>query len=187
VARLEQSLRDIPGQLGVRPNAVIVISAHWEERDFSLTAGSRLGPIYDYFGFPASAYQLSYPARGLPGLARRTHSLLESAGVSARLDTQRGLDHGAYVPLMVMYPEAEFPIVQLSLKTDLDPAHHVALGRALAPLRDEGVLILASGMSYHNLSRLGPQARQPSETFDRWLHASLEGCGGVERVARLLD
>ncbi|TKC90067.1 dioxygenase [Trinickia terrae] len=187
MARLEQSLQDIPRQLGVRPRAILVISAHWEEPDFSLTVATQLKPIYDFFGFPASAYQLSYPARGLPELANHVRDLLESADISAQLDTKRGLDHGAYVPLMVMYPDADLPVVQLSLKSNLDAAQHVALGRALAPLRDEGVLILASGMSYHNLRRLGHLAKVPSESFDRWLYESLNGFRGVERVARLVD
>lgn len=187
MARLKQSLQDIPRQLSVPPRAVLVISAHWEEPEFSLTGAARLEPIYDFFGFPKSAHQLSYPATGLPELARHIRDLLESADISAQLDTKRGLDHGAYVPLMVMYPDAGVPVVQLSLKNNLDAAQHVALGRALAPLRDEGVLILASGMSYHNLRRLGSLAKEPSERFDRWLSESLKGFGGVERVARLVD
>lgn len=187
MARLERSLQDIPRLLGERPRAVLVVSAHWEEHEFCVTSGAHLGPIYDYVGFPPQAYRLSYPAKGSPDLAHRARALLSDANIPARLDVERGLDHGAFVPLMVMYPEADVPVLQVSLKSGLDPAQHVALGRALAPLRDEGVLIVGSGMSYHNLHRLGEQAKVPSESFDRWLHASLLGLAGAERVARLVD
>lgn len=185
--RLEQSLRDMPRQLGARPKAVLVISAHWEEREFTVMAAARPPMVYDYSGFPAHTYHVQYPAPGLPTLAGQVRQLIQGAGFSARLDAQRGFDHGTFAPLVVMYPEAQVPVLQLSLKAGYDPAAHFAVGRALRPLRDEGVLILGSGLSFHNLRLRGPGAAAPSTAFDTWLHETLEGLSPAERTARLLQ
>ena len=150
-ARLEASLAAMPRQLRTKPAAILMISAHWEEPEFSLTSHSRPPMVYDYGGFPEYTYHIKYDAPGDPALAARAMQLIEAAGMPARLDAERGFDHGAFTPLHVMYPQAEVPVVQLSLKRGLDPATHLAMGRALAPLRDEGVLIVGSGLSYHNL------------------------------------
>lgn len=184
---LELSLQDMPRQLGATPRAVLVISGHWEETAFSIMSSPHPAMVYDYTGFPAHTYKVVYPAPGAPELAARVQGLITAAGLAARLDYQRGFDHGTFAPLVVMYPKANVPVIQVSLKTGLDPAEHLALGRALAPLRDEGVLIIGSGLSYHNLRLFGPQGKAPSQAFDAWLHATLMASTPPEREARLLD
>jgi aromatic ring-opening dioxygenase catalytic subunit (LigB family) len=173
-ARLEASLADMPRQVGVTPKAVLMISAHWEERDFTLTSSARPPMIYDYGGFPEYTYRIRYDAPGDPSLAARTRQILEEAGLPARLDPERGFDHGAFTPLKVIYPDANVPVVQLSLKRGLDPDTHLAMGRALQPLRDEGVLIVGSGLSYHNLREFfDSRGWGPSREFDGWLNGVL--------------
>lgn len=184
---LEASLQDIPRQLGATPKALLVISGHWEEAVFSVMSSPRPPMVYDYSGFPAHTYEVVYPAPGSPELASRIHTLITAAGLPAKLDSQRGFDHGTFAPLVVMYPQANVPVVQVSMKAGLDPAEHLALGRALAPLRQEGVLIIGSGLSYHNLRMFGPQAKAPSQAFDSWLQETLRACTPAEREARLLD
>ncbi len=186
LASLEHSLADIPRQIGVQPKAVLLITAHWEEREFTLGTHPAPGMVYDYGGFPAHTYSVVYPAPGAPALAQRVAGLMESAGLVARLDPQRGYDHGTFVPLAVMYPDAQVPVLQMSLRAGLDPAEHIALGRALAPLRDEGVLIVGSGLSYHNLRNFGPGARAPSQAFDAWLQATM-AAEPAARAQGLLD
>ena len=166
---LEASLARIPQEIAKNPSAVLVISGHWEEPEFAVMSASRPRMVYDYHGFPAETYRIVYPAPGAPAMAARTVDLIRQAGLPVRLDETRGFDHGTFVPLFVMYPEAETPVFQLSLQSGYDPVRHVELGRALAPLRAEGVLIIGSGLSYHNLSLFGPSAREPSEAFDQWL------------------
>jgi aromatic ring-opening dioxygenase catalytic subunit (LigB family) len=171
---LSRELADMPRQVGVVPAAILMISAHWEEPEFTLTANARPPMIYDYYGFPDYTYQIRYGAPGEPQLAARVKTLIEAAGMPARLDTERGFDHGACTPLHVMYPRADVPVVQLSLKQGLDPVTHLALGRALTPLRDEGVLIVGSGLTYHNLRQFfSPRGWGPSREFDGWLRAVL--------------
>lgn len=184
---LEESLADIPRQIGARPKALLVISGHWEEREFSVMASPQPPMVYDYYGFPEHTYQVKYEAPGSPELAQRVRGLLESAGMTARLDPQRGFDHGTFTPLVVMYPDADVPVVQLSLKTGYDPSTHLAAGKALAPLREEGVLIIGSGLSYHNLRAFGPGAKQVSKTFDAWLQETLVRSTPAAREQRLLD
>jgi aromatic ring-opening dioxygenase catalytic subunit (LigB family) len=170
---LEASLRDIPQQLPAVPKAVLVISGHWEEDEFTISSGEKPGMVYDYYGFPDYTYQISYPAPGSPQLARRVQELLGKSGWAARLDAERGFDHGTFSMLQPMYPFADMPIVQLSLKSSFDPAEHLRLGAALAPLREEGVLIVGSGFSFHNLRLMGPGGTVPSQAFDGWLRAIL--------------
>lgn len=175
-ARLQTALADMPRQIGRTPAVVLMISAHWEEPDFTLTAHPRPPMIYDYGGFPDYTYHIRYDAPGDPALAERTRRLIETAGMPARLDPERGFDHGAYTPLKVIYPQAQVPVVQLSLKRGLDPVTHLALGRALASLRDEDVLIVGSGLSYHNLREFfSPRGWGPSREFDAWLSGVLLG------------
>ena len=181
-AKLSASLADMPRQLRERPRAVLMVSAHWEEREFTLTSNPKPPMIYDYGGFPDYTYHIHYDAPGEPALAGRVKLLLDAAGHPARLDPERGFDHGAFTPLKVIYPDADVPVVQLSLKRGLDPATHLAMGRALAPLRDEGVLIVGSGLSYHNLRQFfSPAAYGPSREFDAWLNAALLGGSPADR------
>lgn len=184
--QLEASLKAMPGHLGMVPKAVLVISGHWEEPEFTVTSSPQPPMIYDYTGFPAHTYRVSYPAPGWPLMAERVRQLIEGAGFAARLDPMRGFDHGAYVPLSVIYPEAAIPVLELSLRHGLNPTDHIALGLALQPLRSEGVLIMASGLSYHNLRNFGPGAQQPSAAFDQWLQQTLVACTTEERIVRLL-
>ncbi|MEI6099765.1 MAG: class III extradiol ring-cleavage dioxygenase, partial [Alphaproteobacteria bacterium] len=132
---------------------------------------------YDYAGFPPETYKIIYPAPGAPDLAARTADLIAAAGLPTHLDASQGFDHGTFAPAFVMYPKADMPIYQVSLQRGYSPAAHFALGRALAPLRDEGVLIVGSGLSYHNLRLFGPGARIPSAAFDDWLADTLAKTG----------
>jgi aromatic ring-opening dioxygenase catalytic subunit (LigB family) len=186
--RMAAYLRGIGGAIGARPQAVLVVSAHWEEDRPTVTAGSSPALIFDYYGFPEHTYRLSYPAPGSPALAARVRALLGAAGIESGEDGARGFDHGVFIPFLLIYPQAELPIVQLSLRADLEPAAHLAIGRALAPLRDEGVLIVGSGMSYHNVRALmAADARgdAASERFDAWLGAAVEEPDAAARDRRL--
>jgi aromatic ring-opening dioxygenase catalytic subunit (LigB family) len=186
-AALAQELTDMPRAIGRTPRAVLMISAHWEEDAFTLTASARPPMIYDYGGFPDYTYQIHYDAPGDPALAEHTRKLIADAGLPAALDPGRGFDHGAFTPLNVMYPKADVPVVQLSLKTGLDPAAHLALGRAIAPLRDQAVLIVGSGLTYHNLRQFfTPRAWGPSREFDGWLDETVLGSSPETRAQRLL-
>lgn len=165
-------LRGIPASLPAKPSALLVISGHWEEQDFTLSTAANPQLIYDYSGFPAHTYQLSWPAAGAPQLAGQAHSLLHAAGLNPALDATRGFDHGVFIPLKVAFPDADIPILTLSLRHSLDAAAHLAAGRALAPLRDQGVLIIGSGMTYHNMRGYRWQDNQPiagADKFDDWL------------------
>ena len=164
-----------------KPRAVLCISAHWDTAQPALTAGDALATIHDFFGFPEPLYALRYPAPGAPWLALRVRELLAAIGVDAHLDLRRGLDHGAWVPLMLMYPEADVPVVQLSVQTRRSAAEHLALGAALAPLATEGVLVLGSGGATHALGEAFAAHRSDSGTatpawasrFDGWLRDAL--------------
>lgn len=170
--RLESWLRGLNTQLPATPRALLVVSAHWEASRPTVTTHARPPLIYDYSGFPPHTYALTWPAPGAPELAGQVRDLLAAADIETRADPQRGFDHGVFVPLKLSYPHADVPTVQLSLRARLDPAEHLAIGRALAPLRDRGVLIVGSGMSYHNLRGFGGGSIQPkrhAERFDGWL------------------
>lgn len=161
------SVRDAPP---APPKALLVVSAHWEEAEPTVMSGEAPPLLFDYSGFPPETYRLTWPAPGDPALASRVRALLEQAGFATGANTTRGYDHGTFVPLKLTYPNADVPVVQLSLKRGLDPATHLAMGRALAPLRDEGVFIVGSGMTYHNMRGFGdPRAIPSSEVFDAWL------------------
>lgn len=172
--RMADWLKHLGESVGTRPKAVVVVSGHWERPKFTVTAGSHPPLIYDYSGFPPETYEIKYPAPGSPQLAQRVRDLLTSAGIASDADAQRGFDHGVFIPFKLIYPKADVPIVQLSLKAGLDPAEHVAAGLALEALRGEGVLIIGSGMSYHNMRGLMSGGILPdSDVFDRWLTSAV--------------
>ena len=180
-------LRSIPESLPAKPKAILLVSGHWLEDEATVGSHPQPSLIHDYRGFPAHTYALEYPAAGDPALAGRVAALLADAGIPVRTDPARGWDHGVFIPLKVAFPDADIPVVQLSLLASLDAAAHLALGRALAPLRDEGVLIIGSGMSYHNMRGYGNPASTPiSEAFDGWLSETL-AMPEPERTARLAD
>ena len=151
------------------PKAVLVISAHWEAPVPTVQSSAHPPLLFDYYGFPPESYALTWPAPGDPQLAARVRALLADAGIPSAEDPKRGFDHGTFVPLKLTWPDAQIPTIQLSLKQGLNAAEHLAMGRALRPLRDEGVLILGSGMSYHNMRGFGGRARATSKRFDDWL------------------
>ena len=186
-ARLKAALQQMPQQVGAKPRAVLMVSAHWEEREFTVMANPHPPMVYDYSGFPAHTYSIQYPAPGAPELAQQVRGLLESAGIAAALDTERGFDHGMYAPMAVIYPDADVPVLQLSLKRGLDPREHLAAGRALAPLRNDEVLIVGSGLSYHNLRSFGPAAKVPSAAFDQWLGRTLATSDATQRDDALMS
>jgi aromatic ring-opening dioxygenase catalytic subunit (LigB family) len=167
-----------------RPRALLVISAHWEEAVPTVMTGERPPLLFDYYNFPAAAYAIEWPAPGHPEVAARVRELLAAAGIASEVDARRGFDHGTFVPLKLTYPAADVPVVQLSLRRGLDPAEHLAIGRALAPLRDEGVFIVASGMSYHNLRAFMGQGVQAAAEFDAWLVEAMAQAPD-ERAGRL--
>ena len=170
---LASFLRSFDQLVGARPDAIIVASGHHEGDVVEINSGVSPPMLFDYYGFPDHTYELSYPAPGSPGLAERVGGLLDAAGIDHRLDPDRGFDHGVFVPLLLMYPHADIPIVQVSLRSDLDAGFHLDLGETLAPLRDHGVLIVGSGLSYHNMSAfMTPRAARDSRVFDDWLTAA---------------
>lgn len=186
VARLRAYLEGLAGLPSTPPKAVLMISAHWEEEVPTVSTAAKPPMLYDYYGFPESAYSLQWPAPGDPNLAARVRALLGQAGVPSAEDPERGFDHGTFVPLKLMYPEADIPTVQLSLVKGLDPAVHLAVGRALAPLRSEGVYIVASGMSFHNLRALrgaSTDALSLATRFDDWLRGLAEQSPAVRASA----
>lgn len=165
-------LKSVAHLPGASPKALLVISAHWEAPVATVMTAAAPPMLYDYYGFPPASYQITWPAPGNPALAARVQQLLGAAGMATAADPARGFDHGTFVPLKLTYPEAQIPTIQLSLLQGLDPARHLALGRALAPLREEGVLIVGSGMTYHNLRAFGPAGVPHAKAFDQWLQAA---------------
>ena len=167
-----ESLRSIAAAIE-RPEAIVVVSAHWEERVATITSAAKPGIIYDYYGFPPASYEIRYPAPGDPDLAERLRAALQAHAMEAELDGERGFDHGLYIPLKIMYPEADIPCIQVSLLGSLDPAAHIALGEALSDVAGDGVLVIGSGFSFHNLKAFfSSDASQPDEknaAFERWL------------------
>ena len=183
--------RTFLAQLGAtleRPKAILVVSAHWETAQPTVNAVDRNDTIHDFGGFPRALYDMRYPAPGSASVAARVAELLGAAGIASKTDTKRGLDHGAWVPLLVMYPQADIPVLQLSVQPHLGPEHHLRIGRALAPLRDEGVLIIGSGSFTHDLSEFrGHALNDPApawvNSFADWVHAALS----AGKIADLLD
>lgn len=185
VASLATFLRQLPDALPP-PRAVVVISAHWQAPVATVMNAPRPPLFYDYYGFPPESYRIEWPAPGAPALADRVQALLAQAGLDSATDSRRGFDHGTFIPLKLMYPQADVPVLQLSMLDRPDPAAHRALGAALAPLRDEGVLIIGSGMSYHDIRGFFVRnGRLPSEAFDAWLQQA--ACAEPAERARRLD
>lgn len=193
-AELVPFLQAIPERLP-RPSSILVVSAHWEQRYPTLTSAAAPSLLYDYGGFPPESYEIRYPAPGSPGLAEQARQLLNANGFTAHLDGERGFDHGMFVPLKLMYPDADIPCVQLSLLEGLDPEQHIRMGEALAPLLDENVLVLGSGSSFHNMRAMigskpgANSAYAQSAEFNDWL---LDACtnprlDSAERKQRLID
>jgi 4,5-DOPA dioxygenase extradiol len=161
-----------------RPRAIVVASAHWETERPTVNAVERNETIHDFFGFPRPLYDLRYPAPGDPALAERISDLLCAAGIAADVDRRRGLDHGAWIPLLLAYPDADIPVLEVSVQSHLGPAHHLQVGAALAPLREEDVLIIGSGSFTHDLSRFRGQAVDSPEApdvtaFADWMDTAL--------------
>ncbi len=185
-------LKEIAVQIK-QPSAIIVVSAHWEENIPTITSGATPSLIYDYYGFPEESYSIKYPCSGEPLLASQIHKILGKAGFTARLDEKRGFDHGLFVPLKIMYPEAHIPCVQLSLVSSLNPAEHIKIGQALQNLEYENLLIIGSGFSFHNMNAFfSPEtskSKMMNENFETWL---LETCTSAElneevRTQRLIQ
>jgi len=171
------------GQRLPRPRAVLIASAHWETSVPMLTGSPRPETLHDFGGFPEELYRLRYPAPGAPEIASEIVARFKAADITAGIDGCRGLDHGAWVPLRWMYPEADVPVVQLSVQPDHDTAHHLRLGHALRPLADEGILIIGSGHATHNLRdwASSPRRQEPlpyADAFSRWLQQSLASADG---------
>ena len=182
---LEKSLQEMSREIGVAPKAILMVSGHWETSDFKVMTSANPPMVYDYSGFPEHTFRVKYSAPGSPKVALRVQKLMQKAGFDTRTDSSRGFDHGTFVPLAAAYPEANVPVLQLSIRKDYDPETHLAVGRALAPLRKEGVLIVGSGLSYHNLRQFGPEAVLPSAEFDAWLYKTVSGLSSEERNEKL--
>jgi aromatic ring-opening dioxygenase catalytic subunit (LigB family) len=181
-------LRGIAADVGRRPRAVLVISGHWEENNPTVTTASAPPLIFDYYGFPPHTYQLRYPAPGSPEIAAEIRRHLEQAGIPSGANDSRGFDHGVFVPFLLIYPDADIPTLQLSLSASLDPATHLAIGRALEPLRDQGVLIVGSGLSFHNLRGFfsdDPRVAAEAQAFDQWLTRAVTEPDPARRDAAL--
>ncbi len=169
---LIQFLKSIGSKLG-KPKAILIISAHWEAGIATASSADNPDVIYDYSGFPAESYKLTYPASGNPELAHHVSKLINDHGLTATTNATRGFDHGTFIPLTLMYPLADIPVVQLSLVNTLDPQHHIDIGKAIGKLREQGVLIVGSGFSFHNMDALqldSEEVAHKSQLFDTWLN-----------------
>jgi aromatic ring-opening dioxygenase catalytic subunit (LigB family) len=184
---LKDYLASLLATLPERPKAIVMATAHWEAPLATVSTASAPPMLYDYYGFPPHTYQLQYPAPGSPELGTRIRGLLEKSRIPATVDNQRGFDHGVFVPMLIVNPDATIPVVMLSIQKDYDPAHHLAIGAALAPLRDEGVLIIGSGSSFHNMRTIRDGADQGSAEFDGWLHDTITQADASARNSRLVD
>ena len=188
-AAMIEYLKGIEASVG-RPEAIVVVSAHWECARPTITSGAAPELIYDYGGFPPETYELKYPTPGSPDLAAEVATMLSNARFDPQLDPDRGYDHGMFVPLMLMYPDAAVPVIQLSMLSNLDPGDHIRMGEALAPLAGRNVLVLGSGFTFHNMAALGQPGLDPqNEAFEGWLR---ETCTSgeftePERRQRLVD
>lgn len=183
---LRAYLAELVASLPQRPKAFVVATAHWEEAQPTVSVAAAPGMLYDYYGFPPHTYQLQYPAPGAPDLAAEVKRRIAAAGRPVGEDSARGFDHGVFVPFLIIDPEAKIPVVMLSLQRDLDPATHIAIGKALAPLREEGVAIIGSGMSFHDLSHFRDGDGRQSQIFDSWLDETLTKSEPAAREARLV-
>jgi 4,5-DOPA dioxygenase extradiol len=182
---MQAYLAGLIASLPERPRAILLVSGHWEEENVTVHLGDGQPLLFDYYGFPEHTYRLDWQAPGAPDVGLRTKTLIEAAGFPVGTERERGWDHGVFIPMMVAVPGADIPLVQLSLRRDLDPAAHIAIGRALAPLRDEGVLIVGSGMSFHNLRARGPQVTAPAGEWDDALTAAVTDADPARRADRV--
>lgn len=175
---MAQFLAGFLDTLAEKPKAIVLLTAHWEAAEITLSTNPAPDLLFDYYGFPQHTYELTWPAPGAPDLALRAAALLADAGIRSAFDNARGYDHGVFIPMKVARPAADIPVVMMSLRADLDAQHHFDAGAALAPLRDEGVLIIGSGMSYHNMNGFrapGIAEDLASSAFDSWLTEVVEG------------
>jgi len=175
---LAQHMREVRAKWlpETKPDAIVVVSAHWESDAIEILSSDKPSILYDYGGFPAESYQYHYPAPGSPSLARKIQDLLSDNDIESKLNDKRGFDHGVFVPLMLMYPEADVPVVAVSLHNSLAPDIHLKLGAALAPLRDDNILILGSGYTFHNMPAFfhpSQETYQASAQFNDWLKNTL--------------
>src|SRR5579863_8129749 len=182
--KLRKFLAGVVESLPAPPKAFVVNTAHWETDQPTVSVAAAPGMVYDYYGFPKHTYELKYPAPGAPELGARAKDLIASAGLPVGTDGERGFDHGVFVPFLIVDPKAEIPVVMLSLRKDLDPAFHIELGKALQPLRDQGIAIVGSGMSFHDLRHFRDGDTTASAAFDAWLDETAKA-PPAEREARL--
>lgn len=184
----EAELNKLPANLPAKPKAILVITGHWEAPKFTVSTAENPPMEYDYTGFPEHTYHIQYPAKGNPALAKRVRDLLSTVGIESAEDKTRGFDHGAFVPLALMYPNADIPVVLLSMKSSYDPLEHIKLGEALAPLRDEGVLIVGSGLTYHNMRGFGHMSSHvASVEFEQYLNNAITDANPTLRNEKLID
>jgi 4,5-DOPA dioxygenase extradiol len=182
-------MRGLPAKLR-KPDAILVISAHWEESVPTLLGADSPELFYDYYGFPDEAYEITYPAPGNPELAQKIAALLSKKGIPSRVDAERGYDHGLFIPLKLMYPGADIPSLQISLVKGLNPTAHIALGAALRDLMKDNILVIGSGFSFHNMREFfsrGPNRSDPqNNAFQEWL---IDSCTGLRAQCerRLID
>lgn len=171
---LRQAISHIPQELSEVPQAILMISAHWiTQGHLSVMSNPQPAMLYDYYGFPPHTYSVQYPAPGNPILAQQIATELRQQGFTVTLDNDRGFDHGAFVPLALAFPKADIPVIQLSIERSFNPEHHLRLGKALAHLREQGILIIASGLSFHNMRGFNSMGTAPSKAFDQWLRQAL--------------
>lgn len=181
-------LAKLPSTLPAKPKAILMITGHWEAPQFTVSTSAHPPMEYDYYGFPEYTYHLQYPAPGHPALAKQVRDLLSAFGMECAEDSERGLDHGVFVPMMLMYPEADIPVVLLSMKSSYDALEHIKLGEALAPLRDEGILIIGSGLTYHNMRGFGRTTSfEPSVQFEQYLFETISDANPQQRNQALVN
>ena len=186
--KTEREFAALPSRLPAKPKAVLMITGHWEAERFSVSTSERPPMDYDYFGFPEHTYRLQYPAPGSPALATRVKDLLGQAGFDSASDALRGLDHGTFVPLSLMYPNADVPVVLLSLRSDYSAAQHIRAGEAISSLRDEGILIMGSGLTYHNMRGFGRSESTPvADAFEAYLNDAITQPDAAQRNDMLVQ
>lgn len=186
--KTEREFAALPSRLPAKPKAVLVITGHWEAAQFSVSTSAHPPMDYDYFGFPPHTYSLQYPAPGSPALAARVTDLLAVGGITCGQDPARGFDHGTFVPVGLMYPQADVPVVLLSMKSGYDAAEHIRVGTLLEPLRDEGILILGSGLTYHNMRGFGNPASTPvAAAFEHYINETVTQPDAAQRNRMLVE
>lgn len=188
-AALIKQLVHLPKRLR-KPKAIIVVSAHWEAQDIRVTSALKPELVYDYYGFPPESYNITYPCAGAPDLAESIVNALIKAGIQAGKESKRGLDHGVFVPLKLMYPNADIPVVQVSLSASLDPELHLKIGEALSNLPDEDLLIIGSGFSFHNMRAFFSPSTEQSDglnyAFEQWLKSTLSASNDYSHIREQL-